>query len=253
MSISELTKVFRKKVSEKSPEILMGAGIAGMLTSTVLAVKATPKVYEMIKEEEEYLNDKLTPKEKVKIAWKPYLPAALTFGVSAACLIGSNHVKTKRGALLATAYSLSERALLDYKDKVIEVVGEDKEREIRDAVSRDRMNKEPMEESKVIVTGYGDSLCLDLISGRYFRCDMNKIQKAVNDLNYRLLNDLYASVNDFYELLGLGCIPTGFELGWNIEDGQLDIYYSAQITDDGQPCIVINHNNMPKANYQNLH
>lgn len=253
MSIRELTKIFRKKVSDKSPEILMGAGIAGMLTSTVLAVKATPKVYEMIKEEEEYLNDRLTPKEKVKIAWKPYLPAALTFGVSAACLIGSNHVKTKRGALLATAYSLSERALLDYKDKVIEVVGEEKEREIRDAVSRDRMNKEPMEESKVIVTGYGDSLCLDLISGRYFRCDMNKIQKAVNDLNYRLLNDLYASVNDFYELLGLGCIPTGFELGWNIEDGQLDIYYSAQITDDGQPCIVINHNNMPKASYQNLH
>lgn len=248
MNISKLTKSFRNKISDKSPEILMGMGIAGMLTSTVLAVKVTPKVYELIKEEEDYLNDKLTPKEKVKIAWKPYLPAALTFGVSAACLIGSNHIKTKHGALLATAYSLSERALLDYKDKVIEVVGAEKEREIRDAVSRDRMRNDPMDEGTVIFTG-GDILCYEPVSGRYFKSDVNKIRKMENEMNHYIIQDMSYSFNMWCADLGLPSTKVGDEIGWNLDDGMVELYFSSQLTDKEEPCLVLNYSVEPHANY----
>ena len=43
LNVSKLCKDAKVMVSKRSPEILTGLGIAGMITTTVLAVKATPK------------------------------------------------------------------------------------------------------------------------------------------------------------------------------------------------------------------
>ena len=56
MDISKILNSSKKKLADNAPEILIGVGLAGMLTSTIMAVKATPKAMEIIKEEEEYLN-----------------------------------------------------------------------------------------------------------------------------------------------------------------------------------------------------
>ena len=71
MDISKLINSSKKKLTDNAPEILIGFGLAGMLTSTIMAVKATPKAMDIIKEEEDYLNRDLTKAEKVKLAWKP--------------------------------------------------------------------------------------------------------------------------------------------------------------------------------------
>lgn len=84
MDISKLLNSSKKKLTDNAPEILIGVGLAGMLTSTVMAVKATPKAMEIIKEEEEYLNRDLSKIEKAKLVWKPYIPAALGYCASAA-------------------------------------------------------------------------------------------------------------------------------------------------------------------------
>lgn len=251
-----LMNILKDKMSDNAPELLIGMGLAGMLSSTVMACKATPKVHEMIQKEKEIRRlenePELTKMDVVKMAWKPYVPAVLSYGISAACILGANSVNNKRNATLLTACKLGESALREYKDAVIEVIGEEKEKEVRDVVSRRKVENRQPSTSEIIFTGKGDSLCYDMISGRYFRCDMDKINKAVNDLNFILLNDMYVSVNDFYELIGLSCNAAGFEMGWNIEDGKIDIYYSSQITEDGEPCIVINHNNFPKHDYDKL-
>lgn len=251
-----VSDILKDKISDNGPELLIGMGLAGMLSSTMMACKVTPKVNKMIEKEKEIrrleCEPEMTKVDILKMGWKPYVPAVISYGISAACILGANSINSKRNATLLTAYKIGERALIEYKDKVIEVVGNETESEIMDAVSRDRIKKEPINTGEVIFTGKGDSLCYDMISGRYFKCGVDKINRAVNDLNFIMINDMYVSVNDFYELIGLECIPAGFEMGWNIEDGKVDVHYSAQITEDGQLCLVINHSNFPKHEYKNL-
>lgn len=253
---NEILNNVKKETVKRSPEILLGLGITGMLTSVVLAVKATPKVYELIKDEN-YIREKsgepeLTKTEIIKMSWKPYLPAALSFSVSAACLIGANNINTKRNALLATAYTLSEKALVEYKDKVIEVVGEEKEKEIRDKVSKDRMAKDSVKNHEVIITNKGDTLCYDTISGRYFKSDVDKIKKAENIVNHTLITNDYCSLNEFYDEIGLDATEMGSAIGWNVDNGLIEIYFSAQIADDGQPCVVVNYDIQPTYHFDKI-
>lgn len=152
-NMAALFKSIQASVSKHSPEILTGIGIAGMITTTVLAVKATPKALDLIKEKKEELNlkqeEKLTPVETVKAAWKPYIPAAAIGVASVVCLIGASSVNSKRSAALATAYNLTATAFNEYKEKTLETVGEKKEQTIRNKVAEERINKEPVKQSAI--------------------------------------------------------------------------------------------------------
>lgn len=243
-------KGFQKSVVKHSPEILTGLGIAGMVTTTIFAVRATPKALRLIEAAKKEQNTmKLKPGEVIKVAWKPYVPAAITGVTSIACLICANSVHLRRNAMLATAYKLSETALVEYKDKVIETLGEKKEKKIRDGLAKDKLEKMPAGTSNVIITGGGETLCLDYYTGRKFKSDIDKIKKAVNELNRRMTYDHYISVNDFYGEIGLEGIGLGDELGWNLDGGLLDIYPSAQLDSDGTPCLVITFNVEPKYDF----
>ena len=202
MSLKDIRDNVIKSVSEKSPEILIGLGLAGMLTSTVLAVKATPKALDILEQEDR----ELSKIDKVKLTWKCYAPAAIGYCTSAACIIGANSVNSKRNAVLAGAYKISEQALLEYRDKVVEVIGEEKEKTIRDSIAEDRVQQGPKQASGVLVAGKGDTLCYDMYSGRYFNSDMDTINRILNDVNYKLMQDMIMSVNDFYDALGLNAI-----------------------------------------------
>lgn len=252
-SISNFVKTVGNKLSEHSPEILTGIGITGLLSTTILAVKATPKALQLIDEKKEEMNtDELTNTEVVKTCWKCYIPAAVTASVSVACLIGANSVNNKRNAVLATAYKLSESAFSEYKEKVIETIGEKKEEEVRDKIAKGRIEQNPVKNNEVIITGKGDVLCYDIVSGRYFKSDVDKIRKAENTLNKKLMNDMYCSLNEFYDLIGLPFTQMGFELGWNVNDSLVEIEFSTQLSEDDTPCVVIQYSVLPKCDYQHL-
>lgn len=252
-NLSQLIKNAQATLGKHSPEILTGLGIAGMITTTVLAVKATPKALDLI-EEKKYEEDKdrLTPVEAVKATWKCYIPAAITCTSSVACLIFANTVYAKRTTALATAYKLSEAAITEYREKVIETIGEKKEKEVRDKVDRDKIEKNPVSKTEVIITEKGNTLCYDAISGRYFKSDIEQIKKIENILNRRMMSDMYVSLNEFYDELGLEHTAIGTELGWNIDRGLIDVNFSSQIADDGTPCIVVNYSIAPKYGYSDL-
>ncbi len=260
-NISSIAKSVQKTLAKYSPEILTGLGVAGMVTTTILAVKATPKAIKLIEEETEKKKDKqhskqftvsLTPVETVKVAWKPYIPAALSGTVAICCVVGASATNHKRNAVLATAYSLSEKALFDYRDKVVETVGEKKEQLIRDKVAQEKVSKIKSEERDVVITGKGDMLCLDTVSGQLFRSDIDKIRQAEKALNKRLVTENYISLNEFYYELGLRQSKLGNELGWNIEDGWIDLSLSSALTDDQSPCLVIDYLVGPRYSYQEL-
>lgn len=253
-TITNFFKGAKKSVLKHSPEILTGIGVAGMITTTILAVRATPKVMNLIEEEKQELEkDKLTVAETVKVAWKPYIPAVVTGMSSVACIIGGCSVSTRRNAALATAYQISRNALADYKSKVIETIGEKKERTVRDKVAEEKIEQNPVSKTEVIIAGKENTLCFDAISGRYFKSNMDKIQKAVNDLNYRMIGgEMYISLNEFYAEIDLPEIKQGDELGWNINNGQIELNFSSQIADDGTPCIVVDYMVEPRYDFSKL-
>jgi len=248
--LSSISKGIRGAITKHSPEILTGIGIAGMITTTIMAVRATPKALILIEERKEEIDvDKLTPVELIKTTWTCYIPAAITGGLSIICLIGASSVNARRNAALATAYTLTESALKEYQEKVIETIGEKKEQTVRDAIAKDRIDKNPVSSREVIITEKGNTLCYDAISGRYFKSDIDKLKKAENELNRRMRDEMYISLNDFYYEIGLNPIGIGNDLGWNIDHGYIELKFSSQLTDDGNPCLVIDYQVVPSRLY----
>lgn len=252
----EIAKSFlslKTAIKKHSPEILTGIGIAGMITTTVMAVRATPKALILIEERKEEIGaEKLEAMDMVKTTWACYIPAAITGTLSVACLIGASSVNARRNAALATAYTLSESALKDYQGKVIEMFGEKKNEAVKDAVAKDKVEKNPVVTREVIITEKGNTLCYDAISGRYFKSDIEKIKKAECELNRKMLDDMYVSLNDFYYEIGLDSVKLGDELGWNVDSGYIDLSFSSQLASDGTPCLVIDYSVAPRYDYRNL-
>lgn len=279
MKKPNLSTIFRNigtSAKIHSPEILTGIGIAGMITTVVMAVKATPKALELMDDEvryrlrnneqdefenieglikvsgddsEEYERYRLPIKDVIKITWLCYVPTTITGVVSVACLIGASSVNVRRNAALAAAYRLSESTLRDYREKVVETIGEKKEKEVRDAVAKEKVKRNPKTNNEVILTQKGDTLCYDLHSGRYFKSDIEKLRKAMNDLNRRMLHEDYISLNDFYDEIGLNNTKMGDDLGWRVDDGLIDISFSSHLSDDGTPCLAISYSLAPKYDY----
>ena len=245
--MAQLMRVAKTSITKHSPEILTGIGIAGMITTTVLAVKATPKAIRLIEEAKEEKGEDLTKAGTVKSCWKAYLPAAATCIASTACLIGASSVSIRRNAMLATAYKLSETAFSEYKEKVVETIGDEKEKIVREKVSEERIKKNPITKNEVIMTDYGDTQFYETLSGRYFKSDIEQIKKVVNYLNKDMLQDMFGtiSLNEFYDELELERIDLGDELGWRVDKGLIEIDFTSKIADNGKPCIVLDYINAP--------
>lgn len=270
-NIPQIYNVIKRATIKHSPEILTGIGIVGMVSATIMAVQATPKALILIEEEKRAQNAKLLeeakennwdkvpkvtalkPVDVIKTTWKCYLPATITGFISIACIVGASKVHLKRNAALAAVYTLSESTLKTYRNKVVDTIGEKKEAVIREAVSKEKMDNTPVQSREVILTEKGNTLCFDAVSGRYFKSDIDKIKKAENELNHRLISEMYISLNEFYSEINLPTVIIGDNIGWNVNDGLIDIQYSSQLASDGTPCLVIDFVTLPRYDYTSLH
>ena len=238
-------------VTRHSPEILTGIGIAGMAGTIVMAVRATPKAVHLIetKKKEGHL-EKLTPVETVQTTWKCYIPAAVTGITSVACLIGACSISTRRNAALVTAYNLSKTALDEYKSKVIETIGEKKEQTIREQIMQERIEKDPVSNHEVVMTGRGNTLCYDAVFGRYFMSDRHAIECAINKINRTIIaGDMYISLNEFYSEIGLSPVEIGDKLGWNLDDGEISLDFSSHLAENGVPALAFTYSVAPRYNF----
>lgn len=269
--MNKFTKVMNKmanKAGKNSPAILIGLGITSAAGAVIFAIKGTiaankkvkevkeAKINELMEEEVEDIpvEVELTKKEIVQATWKYYIPTAISFTTSVVCIICANNVNAKRNAAIATAYSMSEAALHEYKNKVIETIGEEKEKEIAKAVVKDKIEKAPAPNTQVIVAGDGEQLCLDYISQRYFKSDRETLRAAVNDLNEILNSCDYVSLNDFYDKIGLERTSIGDEIGWNVSrDGLIQLDITGDIAKDGRPCLGIGYRVAPRYEYSMYH
>ena len=252
-NFNQLLRSVRTTMVRRSPEILTGIGVAGMITTTVLAVKATPKALLLIEEEKAAKEaEKLTPTEVVKTTWKCYIPPMVIGSLSVACIVGATSTNAKRNAALAAAYKLSETAFSEYKEQVVETIGEKKEQAVKDNVAKKKIEKNPVSKNEVIITERGNTLCYESLSGRYFKSDKTKIDNAVNKLNKKMISYDYVSLTDWYSELGLSGTELSDLLGCRLDDGLVVLDYSSQIADDGTPCLVVDYDLPPEYEFQNF-
>lgn len=229
-----------------SAGILTGCGIAGVITTAVMAVKATPKALDDISIAEEAKGEPLTKIEIIKATWKNYVPATAIGGATIGCFVGAQSINARKQLALATLYTVTNDNFKTYREAVDEKIGEKKAKEIKDEAARRSLESNPISPSTEVIVTDGSTLCYDAWSGRYFKSSMEKIQGAINALNRDLNRDLFVSLNDLYFLLGLPSIKPGDMLGFT---EQVDVYFSSQIAENNEPCLVMNFYTDPSDRY----
>lgn len=247
IKLPKITNDLQKTITKHSPKIFTVLGIGGFITTAVLSGKATIKAVEVIEQRKELLQtDKLPPVEIVKATYKCYIPAIATGMLSTACILGANSVQSKRTAAIATAYQIAQTGIREYKDAVIETIGEEKEKEIKEKAISKHVNEQSSVNKQTVIVDSHDVLCYDEFTGRLFSSNKNAIERAKNEINARIYHDNYATLNEFYVEIGLDPVEVGNLLGWNVDDRSIDIEYGSFITQDGKPCLTIGFDKPPR-------
>jgi hypothetical protein len=245
MNLVKMLKHAEKFTIDNSPAILTAIGITGTVATAYLSGKAAIRAHEiLVMSDEINYPDRAEWKKEVELVWKEFIPPVVTGLITVSAIFGANRIGSKRAAAMATAYSLSERAFTEYKEKVVEKVGANKEREVRDELAQDRVNRNPADDKSVIITGNGDVLCYDQYTGRYFEASMDTLLSAKNEINHQILHQGYASLTDFFHELGLEKTSVSDEVGWNT-DQLLELDISTTLSKDNRPCLAIDFNHRP--------
>lgn len=247
----EYLRRVEKLVADNSPALLTAIGVTGTISTTVLAIQSTFKASDLIIEEQRYqdlheLGHELDRRQKFELVWKCYIPPATTGAITIVCIVMANRIGHRRAAAVAAAYSISEKAFAEYREKIIQKIGEKPERAARDEIAQERVKNDPVGNKEVIITGNGDVLCYEALTGRYFRSNVESLRKAMNDLNGQILGFGYASLSDFYSLIGLDRTSISDEVGWQ---AMIDLEFSTTLSDNQQPCVVITYRVEPVRNY----
>lgn len=239
--VLHLIKKAERFTVDNSPLILTGVGVAGTITTALLTAKATVKATRIVddweKEEGTYEDPRKRLQERVRLVWPYYIPPVGVMTITVVSIIGANRIGARRAAAIATAYTLSEKAFEDYRDKIVDKFGEKKSREVHDEIMQDNVKKNPPKQDILLVSDR-DITVFDNYSKRYFSSTMEKIKKAQNDINYRIINHDFATLNEFYREIGLESIMYGEEIGWsNLE--KLEITFTAVLAENDKPVMVI--------------
>ena len=260
LSLTSLTPHIHKLkylVNENSTVIFTGAGIVGTVGTAILTGRATFRAAKIIESErQDQLEELKFPEtdvpefsktEKVKMVWPHYIPPVAVGAATITCIVLAHRISSKKLAAIAVASTISERALLEYKDKVVEKLGTRQETAISDEIAQDQINKNPPS-NQVVIAGSGDVLCFEPLTGRYFNSTIESIKAAENKVNFEIIHFDHCSLSHFFEEIGLR--PTDYSdmVGWNVGN-RMEVKFSTAMSEDNRPCLVIGFVRMPSMEY----
>ena len=242
------TKLFANR---HGATILTCVGGAGVIVTAVLAVKETPKALALMKHAEDEKGEKLTKFEIVKAAGPVYIPAILTGAGTLACIFGANTLNKRQQASLMSAYVLLDNAHKEYRKKVIELYGEEADKEVKAGIAKDKYEKAN------VVLDDDKKLFFDDFSGRYFESTSADVIKAEYEVNKKISLWGGAEVNEFYELLGIPQLGELRRMGWSTGGLMADTWkdwlefkHDKVIMDDGLECTIISTWPEPMYDYE---
>ena len=239
-------KIFLRK---HSSTILTFAGAAGVIGTAALSIKATPKALMLIKDAEDAKGDKLTYIEVVKVAWKPYIPAALMGFSTIACIFGANYLNARNQASLLSAYGLLDQTYKEYQNKVKETYGEESDNNIKHEIVKTKYNEYTKQYEDLL-------LFFDFNSMRHFEATMDEVMRAECMFLESLHNKKYAFLNEYYDYLGIPYTDYGYQLGWfDVENNdpyncrELEFEYEKIVMKDGTECYIITTSTPPAYDF----
>lgn len=247
-------EVFMKK---HSSVLLSVASSIGLVTTTVLAIKATPKALALIEEEkkkksklvtktiyadnqkyesQEVINGNLSVLDTAKVAWKPYIPMGISMFSTLICIFGNTYLNYKTQTSLISAYAVLDRSYKEYVEKTKELYGDNADKEIRKKIvnsNYDPSNYIHREDKK---------LFFEFQTMRYFESTMSDLIKAENMLNQELAATGRVSMNNFFRFLHLDPLPYANHVGWcdHGDYHEIEFTHEKMTLDDGLECILIN-------------
>lgn len=241
MKINPNIRRVKNILDANSPVILTGIAVAGACLTTYLAARGGMNAKSAL---DDALLDKrtnadgsisgdaeLTKVEKFTATYKFYAPAAVSLTGTCVSMVMATKIGLDRTAALAGTLIVAERANDQYKDKVKELLGENKHTKVQDAVAKDNVDKMPA----LPAPREGEQTFIDAWTGRHFSSTMVQVEKAVNDFNKDMLYNGYASLNEFYHRIDLEPIQEGDQIGWSIGDGRdtfLVLAYTTLLKDE---------------------
>lgn len=264
LSMNVLTQTANRAkflLSDNSTVILTGASVAGTVGTAVLTGRASFKAAKLIEQDKEQKRNglsfpetevpPLSKTETVKIVWPHFLPPVVLGVGTIACIILAHRITSKKLAALAVASTVSERALQEYKTKVVEKLGVRQSDAIQDEIAQDRVTKNPPS-NQVIIAGSGDVLCFEALTGRYFNSTIESVKAAENKVNWEIIHYDSCSLSHFFEELGLAPTDYSDSVGWNV-DHRLEVKFSTTMSEDNRPCLVVGFVHMPVTEYNKTH
>ena len=188
---------------------------------------------------------------QVQLVWKEFIPAISVAAVTGASIVGLHGVLGRRIASVAAATAVAESQLDRLKTAVKEHVSPQQREEIQNAATR------PVADTQIAPPvaddlAEGTQLCFEAYSGRYFIASMEDIRAAVNSVNAQINASFYGSINDLYDRLGLERTRYGDDVGWN-SDHLIEPSFSADLTGDGRPYIVLDYEKGPVHTYDRIY
>lgn len=254
---SVTTAIGRKglQLSKNSPHLMFGAGVVGVVGTVVLASRATLQVEEVLADTQDLVAkvnmvaadhpDKYTSNNRTRdltIIYsrsagklvKLYGPAIVLGVASIGLLTGAHVTLTKRNTAVMAAYATVDKAFKEYRQRVRDEYGDDKDRElfhgvVEREVYTERENGEPVIEKKRSPAGHSQY-------ARFFDANTNKnahhhpeyntlfLQSQQNYFNNILETRGHVFLNEVYAALGLEHTKAGAVVGWikGEGDGAID-------------------------------
>ena len=249
--MNSLLQSSKKFIERNGSTILTCIGGVGVVATTVLAVKATPKAIELLEQTEVEKDEPLTVLEKIQVAAPVYIPTILVGASTIACIFGANILNKRQQASLLSAYALLDNSYKEYKKKVTELYGEDADAHVRSELAKDAYKESDVE--------YEDDKLLfyDEYRQEYFNATMEDVLSAEYTLNRDFSYHGYAVLNEFYDLLKLPRTPYGDILGWaawEIHDRQwyswIEFNHRKVELEDGMECYIIEILTEPRPDFE---
>lgn len=231
--------------------ILTCVGCAGVVATTITAVKATPKALQLLDEAKKEKGEELTRIEKIKIAGPNYIPSILIGAGTIACIFGANIMSKKQQAALVSAYTLVDSSYKEYKQKLKELYGEETHQKIVDAIAVEKVDPDWTVRGSYFVEGCditSDDSCgepvlfYDEHSNRYFMATIEQVINAAYHLNRNYTLRGYTTLNELYDFLGLEPSEYGDVLGWApTDDGEywVEFNYRKIKLNNGLECYIL--------------
>ena len=229
-----------------SSTILTCLGAVGVVATAITAATATPKATKILQKAKEEKGEDLTKLEALVAASPAYIPSVAIGASTIACIFGANVLNKRQQAAITSAYALVDSSYKKYRAKLQELYGEEADTKIREAIVT-----EECKDIDVWAPGCGSidrngERRVFEFNGRYFESTMESVINAEYHFNRNFSLRGEASLNEFYEFLGLSPKEEGSVLGWSctqlIEDYEttwIDFDHHPITLEGGVECFII--------------